>query len=298
LRYTPGAGFTGQAVIPVSVNDEGRTGNGGAQSNTVNLQVNVTPADSTPPAVAEVLVSGSAWTDGFLNFLQAGGLGAGGFLVPGGAAQLSALPWANLNRITIRFSDDVNVQVGDLRVRGVTFPNYGFGGFTYTPATRTAVWALTTLGAEKLLLDLNATDVNTRVTNLAGLALDGEWNNGADSYPSGNGTAGGDFEFRVNVLAGDADGSGTVDVADLGTLATNFNQTNRGPRHGDFDGDAAVNVTDLGTLATNFNRSLPAGNPALAAPASRGRPPTARATAPLLDTGPRRRPAEALDLLD
>ena len=52
---------------------------------------------------------------------------------------------------------------------------------------------------------------------------------------------------------GDADLDGDVDLADLGVLATNYEQ----PReldwqHGDFDGDGDVDLADLGALATNY----------------------------------------------
>jgi hypothetical protein len=67
--------------------------------------------------------------------------------------------------------------------------------------------------------------------------------------------------FTFANLVADADGSGTVDVGDLGILATNFNRSPRTVAQGDFDGSGRVDVADLGALATNFNRSLPAGNP-------------------------------------
>jgi hypothetical protein len=44
--------------------------------------------------------------------------------------------------------------------------------------------------------------------------LDGEWANGADAYPSGNGAAGGTLNFRINVLAGDATRQGLVDASE------------------------------------------------------------------------------------
>ena len=52
------------------------------------------------------------------------------------------------------------------------------------------------------------------VTDLAGNVLDGEWNNpssysqvgSTDMFPSGNGSAGGDFAFRFDVLPGDSTG--------------------------------------------------------------------------------------------
>jgi hypothetical protein len=69
------------------------------------------------------------------------------------------------------------------------------------------------------------------------------------------------FDNYVNTIAGDANADGTVDVADLGILATNFNgffdsALNNTWSKGDFNLDNVVDVSDLGELATNFNRSV------------------------------------------
>ena len=57
------------------------------------------------------------------------------------------------------------------------------------------------------MLALNA-DGSNPIEDAAGNRLDGEWTNptsttatGGSVYPSGNGTAGGNFDFRFNVLA-------------------------------------------------------------------------------------------------
>jgi hypothetical protein len=224
--------------------------------------------DTASPVVDRVVVAGTAWTANFLTFLQTSGLGDGtGFTVPAGADQLLNLPWINTSLIKLRFTEDVAIQQNDLSVRGVNAPSYAVSSLVYDAPTRTATWTLQAgiPAADKLLLDLNGTAAGL-VVDPAGNALDGNWVDGADAYPSGDGSPGGDFEFRLNILPGDASGNGVVDVSDLGALATNFNQSPRGPRDGEFTGDGMVDVSDLGVLATNFNRSLPAGNPALVAP--------------------------------
>jgi hypothetical protein len=70
---------------------------------------------------------------------------------------------------------------------------------------------------------------------------------------------GGNYEIRATVL-GDTDLNGTVNVADLGNLATNFNRTDASWINGDFDYNGNVNVADLGDLATNFNQTLANGS--------------------------------------
>jgi hypothetical protein len=54
---------------------------------------------------------------------------------------------------------------------------------------------------------------------------------------------------------GDTDLNGQVDVADLGTLATNW-QTNQVWTGGDFDYNGTVDVNDLGILATNWQKGV------------------------------------------
>jgi subtilisin-like proprotein convertase family protein len=271
---TPGFGYetdptfsTGldNGVYSFALRSLDAAGNASAPSPALDVTI-----DSVSPVVTEVLVAGTAWTPGFLNLLQTSGLGgAGGFAVPDAAAQLLALPFSNLDRISVRFNEDVAVHKTDLSVTGMNAAGpypfaAGAAGFAYNAATRTANWTLAAaVGRDKLLLHLldgGFFDPSV-LTDVAGNPLDGEWTNGAGSFPSGDGAAGGDFRFRLNVAPGDADGSGTVDVTDLGALATNFNQSPRGPRLGDFNGDARVDVSDLGVLATNFNRTLPAGSP-------------------------------------
>ena len=67
---------------------------------------------------------------------------------------------------------------------------------------------------------------------------------------------GGVVEVRATIL-GDSNLDGSVNVADLGNLATNFGLTSGAAWiQGDFDYNGTVNVADLGDLATNFGQSL------------------------------------------
>ena len=72
---------------------------------------------------------------------------------------------------------------------------------------------------DKLLLILSD-EVTSAST---GLALDGQYATGG-GLPSGNHVPGGDFQFRINVLTGDADRNGTISLNDLQTLATSWQQ--------------------------------------------------------------------------
>lgn len=57
-------------------------------------------------------------------------------------------------------------------------------------------------------------------------------------------------------LPGDADGDGTVDLADLAALATSWNAAGDW-EDGDFTGNGAVDLADLAALATNWNLASP-----------------------------------------
>ncbi|HSV12641.1 MAG TPA: PEP-CTERM sorting domain-containing protein, partial [Tepidisphaeraceae bacterium] len=69
---------------------------------------------------------------------------------------------------------------------------------------------------------------------------------------------GGVTEVRFT-LAGDANLDGSVDVADLGRLATNYNSAMPEWTAGDFDYNGTIDVGDLGALATNYGTSLASG---------------------------------------
>jgi hypothetical protein len=214
----------GSYTVTVQVTDnQGRVG-----EDTFNVTVTTTV---TPPQVTGVFVRGSAWASDFINnglvdTVSPAGYKLGYAIPVGSSAQLTDLPWININQIVITFSEDVNVDEADLALKGTSVAQYGFatGGFSYTaqdtsgdstPDRFIATWTLSqNLAAEKVLIDLDGdgvNPVNTPITSKSsGLALDGEWVNGSDTYNSGNGTPGGDFEFRFNVLPGDVNRDGSV----------------------------------------------------------------------------------------
>ena len=142
-------------------------------------------------------------------------------------------------------------------------------GFVYDPATFTATWTLTgPIGSDKLLLRLNA-DGSNPIEDSAGNRLDGEWTNptsttpsSSSTYPSGDGTAGGDFLFRFNVLPGDANSDNTVNASDLAILGQHWKQSGQGWAQSDFNGDGTVDASDLAILGDNWRKTLPSAEPA------------------------------------
>jgi len=68
------------------------------------------------------------------------------------------------------------------------------------------------------------------------------------------------------LLGGDANDDGVVDVADLGVLGANFNQSNMAFADGDFNDDGLVDVADLGILGANWSASQSTGNASVLVP--------------------------------
>jgi len=61
------------------------------------------------------------------------------------------------------------------------------------------------------------------------------------------------LQAKADLIPGDADLNGVVDVCDLGILATNYGAISGATwTMGDFTGEGAVDVCDLGILATNY----------------------------------------------
>jgi uncharacterized delta-60 repeat protein len=168
------------------------------------------------------------------------------------------LQWAGLDRITIRFDQDVTVKAGDLTVTGSNVAAYGVRDFSYDPATRSATWTLTRA----------VTNDGCRLTLAAGqggvhagdAALDGEWWSLYDSFPSGNGIVGGDFEFPFNVLVGDVNKSRRVDAADVAVVKSALAGAFSAPYRywADVTGDGRVNALDVAAVKARLGSTLPA----------------------------------------
>lgn len=229
-----------------------------------------------PPVVTAVFVNGTAWADAFRNFIAASGEGDGTFGYRLNAAKhASELPWVNLNQVSVRFSEHVNVASDDLVVHGVNVKTYAGLTFAYEATTFTATWTLplgTSFNRDKLLLDLGGDSLGG-VTDTTGNALDGEWANptspaegGADAFPSGDGTAGGDFRFRLNVLPGDVNGTGNIFGTDV-TLVRNAQGSLPGSGlytvFKDVNGSGNIFGTDVTLVRNRQGTSLPGGEPSV-----------------------------------
>ena len=227
------------------------------------------------PHVTDVFVSGSAWTPAdanpgtttFMEYVEARGLGDRrfGFRVTDGGPNSNELPWTNLNTVTVRFDRDVTVDAADVIVRNASTgtPFALSGAPAYDSATDTLVIRLAQpLQNQRVEVVLDGDPGGVTATD-GGRLLDGDFTN---FLPSGDGSAGGDFAFRFNVLPGDVDRNGAVNIFD--TLATRNRQgtstTSPGtapntytPFH-DVDGNGAINIFDTLAVRNRQGTSLPA----------------------------------------
>ena len=258
------------ALVPAELTNDQR---GPGFPRTVGSSVDIgsveRPLPQTPPQVAAVFVSNAAaWSDAFKAFMQGRALGdvTHGYSVPGGADQLKTLPWVGLNRVSIRFSHDVAADMSDLAVTGVNTASYAVADYGYDPSTFTATWYL----AQPLRNDRVTLHLDADPGGVAGATgrLDGEWADGSRAYPSGDGTAGGDFRFRLNVLPGDVDRNGSVLANDYSAVKSRFFQNTSSPNYTafhDVDGSGSILANDYSEVKRRFFNVLPA---AAAAPVS------------------------------
>jgi hypothetical protein len=157
-------------------------------------------------------------------------------------------------QIALEFDENISASLsaGDLLVQNLTTSqSIAVANFTYDTNTN-----LATAQFGQLL-----PDGNYRVTLPAGSVQD----------PGGNMLAL-DYTFDFFVLAGDANRDRKVDVADLGVLASNWQQSPRTFSQGNFDysPDGLVDVADLGILASQWQQSL--SEPSAASSARRSGP--------------------------
>jgi hypothetical protein len=179
--------------------------------------------------------------------------------------QLAPLPWETIDQITITFSEPVTVEAGALKLEGVNAAEYAVTPDVAADVpTLSMTWTIAAaLAADRLELDLESEAVLDEAGNL----LDGDWTDAASLFPSGDGTNGGDFRFSFNVLPGDVDRSGLVELADRqAVFARMFNSIGMADYRDtvDIDGNGKVTVADVVRVRNHMDSALPAGAPSAA----------------------------------
>jgi hypothetical protein len=218
-----------------------------------------------PWTVTNVFVNGPKLADNAAWHAAAGADAAFGYPIPDGFRQLRPLPWnTGINSVSIRFNVDAGFVLDGtaLIVRGSAGP-IATNGFAYDNATRTGTWGLASVVmSDKLRVVLDDAVFHG--------GLDGEWRNpsndspAGDTFPSGNGEDGGDFDFRINVLRGDSNGDGVVNGLDL---ADAKKRLTRKPGDGvigsgaysifaDLNTDGVINALDVAAVKGRLNTRI------------------------------------------
>ncbi|WP_158265400.1 lamin tail domain-containing protein [Blastopirellula marina] len=222
--------------------------------------------DTVAPTILSVKVAGSSWSSGFLTSVDAAE--SEGWLLEE-ANQLRNLSWTNVDTIYVQFSEDIgDFTAADFALVGVNVPDYAaasmIGSVSYDSGSFVATIHLSTpFAADKVLLQ-----IEDGVTDLAGNQLDGEWTDSV-STESGNGTAGGDFNFRFNVLPGDVNGNGIVlgdDVLAVNGKTFTFPGFPSYDPFTDIDGSGSVLGDDVLAVNGRTFTFLPGGEPVAPAP--------------------------------
>ena len=220
---------------------------------------------TTGARVVAVEVASTSWSPEFVRNLSDNDLGTSGYAIPlGSTAQSDTLPWKSLNEIRIKFDCDFGVTSADLSVSGTNHKVYLFQSFHYDPPTQWATWTLSTpITSDRVQLDLNSHGTQPAL-NYYWTALDGEWINNV-STKSGDGTAGGDFEFILNVQVADVNKSGNVSSADYDQIFQRAGSSTAtagySPKY-DVDGNGLIDSNDAQVAIDHFFESLPTGSPA------------------------------------
>jgi len=215
------------------------------------------PAAAVVSHVSAVYVGSSQWAQPFKDALAQQGLGSAtyGFAVP--PAPAAPLPWINVNQVSIAFDRNVTVDPTDLVVTGLA-GTIATSNFTYNGTAHTATWTFPApLSADRVTLTLPA--------DTADPTLDGD----------GNGTPGGDFVRRFNVLPGDVNGSGSVLADDFSQVKQKFFSSTASPGSGaaaytvfhDVNGSGNILADDFSEVKKRFFNVLPGAATPLAAQA-------------------------------
>ncbi len=240
--------------------------NHSTNSNTAAEQVNV----DAPATITGVYVSGSAWASSFDAYLAKHGLGSTtyGWALQTGSSQLTTLPWLNLNRIDVQFSEAVSgIAQGSLKLVG------GSGGATPTITgfsslgNNTYQWTLSgPLTNNKYVIAVASTgsSFGPAVVDANGAGISGGFTTSSSSFPSGNGLAGGTFDFFFNVLPGDVDRNSVDNATDINEVhplssGTRTTSGNYNPFY-DLTGGGSINSTDL-NLVRSFSGRLASNSP-------------------------------------
>ena len=205
--YTQAVDFVGNTQAPVIV--AGETPAQIAPNTAVEVETVV-------PTVVNTLVAGTGWSSTYLSYLETIGTGQRQRLRDPrglvGPAHDPAVDQLERDRDRLQHQcDGDRVGLEGRRRQQVDLTASVASATTRRPSRppgRSPRRSATTMFFSKL----DGSDASG--VNAGGVLLDGAWTNGASVYPSGNGAAGSNFDFQFDVLPGDVNASGGVNLTD------------------------------------------------------------------------------------
>jgi hypothetical protein len=216
-------------------------------------------ADRQGPRVTDVIVGSTDWSPDFIDLIDGGGDQAGnglGLSLVGGQ-QLDNLPWVSLNKLYVQFDEDVaaSFNAENVAVAGLNLENYA-GQFTVQYGVDGGNLGTLTF-SEPIQNDVLQLNLSEAIKDRSGNSLDGEWNDGSSSV-SGNGTNGGPFRFRMDVLAGDVNDTDGVNLADVFDILNQSGElTTLDNLRLDVNGSGGINLADVFDVLNRSGASLP-----------------------------------------
>ena len=150
------------------------------------------------------------------------------------------VPFQNITAIDLVFNEDVTVSGSPFSIIGKVLGNYTVSAPTYLPG-HTVEWRLFSAlggvnGIDKLNLNLLA--------------------NGVRGKRNGK-LLGGNYVLNFNVLVGDANGDGVVDLQDQLLVMRSLTIKYSGINFCDIDGDGSVSMLDFNIVLLHNGRRLP-----------------------------------------
>jgi hypothetical protein len=231
LAFTPKVNTGGVAHVTVTLSNTFPDADGDTDSSSQTFTITVT--NHTPPAVVDVVVHWGLKTASLLSLLA---------LYP----TRKDIPFQNINAIDLVFNQDVSITgtglgvTGQQALDGLTGGVYRLSAPIYL-ANHTVEWRLNTAlggapGIDKLALGLAAGAVH--------------------STANGN-TLASNYALNFNVLVGDTDGNGVVDVNDQLLITRNLGIRYSGISFLDLDGDGTISMLDYNISRAHNGKKLP-----------------------------------------
>jgi len=209
---------------------------------------------SPPPRVLAAYVSGSTWSQSFKDYLQSERWGSAAYGFETHPDPGIIFGWVNLDRISVKFSSDMDVGPEDLRVRGLGGREYPVSDFHYdfdaANFQGTATWTIGGGGfirPDRLVAVVNADPETGGVVQRTSRAP----------------LAPGDYVLDMYVVPGNT--TGIVTPRDFYTIRSMMFRSVEEPGTGygsyspfkDLDGNGRIGVTDLAHVRRRMYDRLP-----------------------------------------